>query len=93
LYCRSGSILPERFDFAWHKDFMAQTQRAMEQNVRQIELDFSRVVYLDSSALGMMVLLNKKAGAVHRKVVIRGAHGASLDILQVANMQKLFDFC
>jgi HptB-dependent secretion and biofilm anti anti-sigma factor len=59
---------------------------------KEIVLDFSQVEYLDSSALGMMVLLQKKASGQNIKVKIKGARGATDDILKMANMQKLFEF-
>ncbi|MCE0555885.1 STAS domain-containing protein [Motilimonas sp. E26] len=58
-----------------------------------IELDFSQVQYLDSSALGMLVLMSKKnEQSVQAKLVIRGAQGNALDILEMANMAKLYAF-
>jgi len=54
--------VPERFDFGYHKEFTQQYSNLLTQgDTTNIALDFSRVSYLDSSALGMMVLLQKKA--------------------------------
>lgn len=58
----------------------------------KIVMDFSNTEYLDSSALGMMVLLNKKAKTNNKKVSIKGAQGNAKDILLIANFEKLFDF-
>jgi HptB-dependent secretion and biofilm anti anti-sigma factor len=85
--------LPERFDFGFHKQFTDQYMGLLsDRDCKQIILDFYRVVYLDSSALGMMVLLQKKAKANNIKTSIRGAKGVAADILQMANVQLLFDF-
>jgi anti-anti-sigma regulatory factor len=49
-------------------------------------------MYLDSSALGMMVLLQKKAKTANIAVAIRGAKSTAEDILKMANFHKLFSF-
>jgi anti-anti-sigma factor len=86
--------LPNRFDFHYHKIFNQDIDALLERSsVREIELDFSQVQYLDSSALGMLVLLSKKnEQKAQAKLMIRGAHGSALDILEMANMAKLYAF-
>lgn len=84
--------IPERFDFSYHKTFTEQYQSALTNGgVTDITLDFSRVNYLDSSALGMMVLLQKKAKAQNINVKIKGAQDNARDILNIANFDRLFD--
>ena len=84
--------LPERFDFSYHKAFLKQYQGLLDDNsAKKIILDFSRVTYLDSSALGMMVLLRKRTKATGISAIIRGAHGTAEDILRMANFQQLYD--
>jgi anti-anti-sigma factor len=84
--------IPERFDFGYHKNFTEQYQTALTTGgVTDISLDFSRVNYLDSSALGMMVLLQKKAKAQNISVKIKGAKDNARDILNIANFDRLFD--
>lgn len=84
--------VPERFDFGYHKEFTEQYQRILEQpGTSDIALDFSRVSYLDSSALGMMVLFQKKAKSKNINVRIRGAKESAREILTIANFDRLFD--
>ena len=48
--------IPERFDFSHHKKFTENTDTALKNSkVSLVSLDFSRVSYLDSAALGMIV--------------------------------------
>lgn len=83
--------LPARFDFSQHKTFTASYENVFTQSqIKELVLDFSGVDYLDSSALGMLVLLQKKAAVSKVKVVLRGARGTAKDILNMANMHKLF---
>ncbi|MCH1930142.1 STAS domain-containing protein [Shewanella sp. A25] len=83
--------LPERFDFYYHKKFTSDYQRAFtDVGVNQLVLDFSRVLYIDSSALGMMVLLHRKALEKKISTSIRGLHGQAEDIIKIANMERLY---
>jgi len=85
-------LIPERFDFGYHKQFTDQYQSILDTDgVTHIALDFTRVSYLDSSALGMMVLFQKKAKGKNIVVRIRGAKDSAREILQIANFDRLFD--
>ena len=54
-----------------------------------ITLDFSKVLYLDSAALGMVVLLKKRAKANGCDVEIASAKGTALEVLEIANFDKM----
>jgi len=85
--------LPIRFDFQHHVAFTADYEKALaDKDVTNLQLDFSRVQYLDSSALGMMVLLAKKAKDSDTAVKLEaiGVVGAARDILEMANMAKFY---
>jgi|JI7StandDraft_1071085.scaffolds.fasta_scaffold00462_14 anti-anti-sigma factor len=83
--------LPDRFDYSQHNFFMEQCDAALRQaGVTSLVLDFSRVLYLDSSAIGMLVSVAKKAAPQHIDVRIRGAQGTARDILMMANLGRLY---
>lgn len=85
--------LPTRFDYSYHRQFGELYQPLVDNSgCKEIVLDFTQVEYLDSSALGMMVLLQKKFSGDNKKVKIKGARGATDEILKMANMQKIFEF-
>lgn len=53
--------LPNRFDSSYHTSFNKQCDELLNANDEvDIELDFSQVQHLDSSAVGMLVLLAKR---------------------------------
>ncbi|HCV16887.1 MAG TPA: anti-sigma factor antagonist, partial [Alteromonas sp.] len=54
-----------------------------------ITLDFCKVLYLDSAALGMVVLLKKRAKANGCDVEIVNAKGTALEVLEIANFDKM----
>lgn len=84
--------VPERFDFSFHKKFTENTEAALKDSkINLISLDFSRVSYLDSAALGMIVYLHKKAVSAGKKVDIVNSSGTAAEILNVANINKLIE--
>ena len=83
--------LPERFGFSFHKTFNATCEPlTKDASLKEVELDFSLVQYLDSSALGMMVLLSKKLSGSSVVLTISGARGTARDIIDMANLSKLY---
>ncbi len=85
--------LPNRFDYSYHRQFGEMYAPFIENSsCKEVVLDFTQVEYLDSSALGMMVLMQKKMSTQGKRVKIKGARGATDEILKMANMQKIFEF-
>lgn len=83
--------LEGRFDFHSHRDFRTAYEQVLENaSAREITLSFDGVDYLDSSALGMLLLLREKAEAVNKKVVLSGLKGTVKQVLDIANFGRLF---
>ena len=80
-----------RFDFTLHKAFR-DAYREYDSGRVKFVVDMSRVEYLDSSALGMLLLLREHVGGDKGRVLIRNANAAVDKILRVANFDKLFGF-
>lgn len=78
-----------RFDFSLHKEFREASNQFM-QDIKKIEVDLSTTNYLDSSALGMLLILRDKVAGSKDAVVIKGATADVKKILQIANFDKLF---
>lgn len=86
-------ILPSRFDYGYHKDFQRQcTEHIEDAAITGVIFDFSRVEYVDSAALGMMLMWQRRAATARKKMSIKGARGATAQILEMANMQRIFEF-
>lgn len=80
-----------RFDFSSHREFRSACDEALQTpGIKEIEADFSRVDYLDSSALGMLLLLREKAQNANLKVSLTNCTGLVQQVLDVANFQRLF---
>jgi len=82
-------VISGRFDFGIHQDFRKATELAAS-GVNTIIVDMGRVDYLDSSALGMLLVLRDKVGESKSAVRIKGAKPDVKKILKIANFDKLF---
>ncbi len=88
---RATLRLSGRFQFDSHRDFRsAYDVHLADPAVKVIVLDFAGVDYLDSSALGMLLLLREKLGAVGKTVELAHARGVVKQVLDVANFARLF---
>ena len=84
-------ILTGRFDFNAHRDFREGYEAVLKTaNVHTLDIDLTRVDYLDSSALGMLLLLKERAGAKNIELALVGCTGTVKQILEIANFSKLF---
>lgn len=83
--------LQGRFDFSDFRVFKETYEGLLKQSVApELELELGGVEYLDSSALGMLILLRERAHSTGKKVVLRGPSTAVRGILEIANFHKLF---
>ena len=88
---RSVIRLQGRFDFSSHRDFREATETALaDAGSREISVDLSAVDYLDSSALGMLLMLRDKARSADKAVLLSNCRGAVKQVLDIANFGKLF---
>lgn len=79
-----------KFDFSCHQDFRS-TYEDLADKPSKFTIDLSETSYLDSSALGMLLLLRDYAGGDSAKVGIRGASPDIKKILSISNFEQLFD--
>ncbi len=83
--------LEGRFDFAGHRDFREAFKAAVQSEAaREIQIDLRNVVYIDSSALGMLLLSLENAKAAGKTISLTGATGPVKQVLDIANFHKLF---
>jgi anti-anti-sigma factor len=78
-----------RFDYTCHKMF--KDAFSTVGSVKSYDVDLSEVVYLDSSALGMLLLLRDHADSNSAKVRLIHVNGAVIEILKIANFHRLFE--
>ena len=79
-----------RFDFGSHQTF----REAYERFYKVPELyvvDLKETTYLDSSALGMLLLLRDHAGGDEADIRVINSNSDVRKILGISNFDKLFD--
>lgn len=79
----------ERFDFSLHQKFRDSYSKCDVNNTTFI-LDLSKTSYMDSSALGMILLLKDHAESLAGEVIILHPSESVLKILQIAQFHRLF---
>lgn len=77
-----------RFDFNIHSQFRKAYQN-LPSGTRFV-VDLSNATYMDSSAMGMLLLLREFAGKEKANIRIINCSGEVERVLTVSNMDKLF---
>ena len=84
-------LLIGQFDFNAHKAFRQACQELLDNaTVSEIEVDFDQVPYLDSSALGMLLLLKERAGNAGKELALTNCRETVRQVLEIACFNKLF---
>jgi HptB-dependent secretion and biofilm anti anti-sigma factor len=88
---RARIALFGRFDFSAHRSFRSAYEAQLKDaRVSAIEIDMGSVEYLDSAALGMLLLLRDQASVLNKAVILSNCRGMVQQILDIANFKKLF---
>jgi len=78
----------ERFDFSLHQQFRDSYSQCLDQNFKYI-LDLSNTDYMDSSALGMILLLKDHVELHASNLVISKPSDTVNKILEIAQFHRL----
>jgi anti-anti-sigma factor len=80
--------ISDRFDFNAHHDFRNIYRN--EKSDAAYTIDMSGTEYIDSSALGMLLLLREHAGNDGANITISGCNADIKKIFAISNFDKLF---
>ena len=81
-----------RLTFEHHQAFKATTYPILEESgTKLLVIDLGGVTYMDSSSLGMLLLLREKADAKGIKVALRRPSPSVQTILKVVQFDRLFE--
>ncbi len=78
-----------RFDFSAHKDFRSAYTDVDPQRA-SFFIDLSQAEYLDSAALGMLLVLRERAGGDRANIVIKGCQPGVRQIMEITRFGELF---
>ena len=80
-----------RFDFSVHKEFRDAYETALKnERLQDVVIDFQPTEYIDSSALGMLLILRERLGSKTRVKLTR-CNKEIRSTLDISNFNKLFD--
>lgn len=84
--------LPETFDFESHRVFREALQQAVQSNPREVILNFGSVTYIDSAALGMLMLAHHEGKDKNIRMVISNlSHSHPEKVLTMVRFDQYFE--
>jgi len=83
--------LSGRFEFSAHREFRETIEAALQnKEFEEVVVDLADVSYVDSSALGMLLMLRERANAAKKKLSLANPRGIVKQALDIAHFEKLF---
>jgi anti-anti-sigma factor len=83
--------LPPRFELSSIQGFRKSYSSALSDvAIKRIEVDFSAVEFIDSSALGSLLVLHERAQKANQVVTLNNCQPKVMKILKVANFHRFF---
>ncbi|PKH23190.1 anti-anti-sigma factor [Pseudomonas sp. 43NM1] len=83
-------VISGRFDFAKHQEFR-ESYENLQPKPESFEVNLKDATYLDSSALGMLLLLRDHAGGEDANIKLSYASADVRKILAISNFEQIFD--
>ncbi|MBD3670683.1 MAG: STAS domain-containing protein [Gammaproteobacteria bacterium] len=81
-----------QFNAMLHREFRDAYKGRLENPTKgHYIVDLGKTEYMDSAALGMLLLLHEYAGGKSARVTIRNANQFIRDVLEIAKFDKMFD--
>jgi len=77
-----------RFDFNMHSDFRS-AYRELPASTEFI-IDLSKATFMDSSAMGMLLLLREHAGEKSANICLKNCNSDIRKILSISSLDKMF---
>ena len=87
---RATLRLRGRFDFSAHRSFSEAMDQALAGKSREIQIDLADVDYIDSSALGTLLVAQDRCKTAGKSIALARAKGTVQQVLEIANFHKRF---
>lgn len=82
--------LQSRVDWSAHHEFRDAIETAVDAAANDIKVDFGAVEYIDSTVLGLLLILRAEAQAGNKSVYLINCRDNVKAVLDIANFGKLF---
>lgn len=84
--------LSGRFEFSAHREFRETADYLLRQEgIDEVVVDLIDLDYVDSSALGMLLMLRERTREAKLGLVLAKPRGMVRQALDIAHFEKLFD--
>lgn len=83
-------MIDKDFNFETHKSFRNSIKESLESGVREIILDFKSVEYMDSTALGLLMVAKDTANEVECDIKLKSVAGYARKVLEMSSFDKKF---
>lgn len=84
-------IIDEDFNFETHKSFRNAVRESLELGAKEIILEFDKVEYMDSTALGLLMLAKDTANEVDCTIKLKSVTGYARKILEMSQFDQKFE--
>lgn len=83
--------LTGRFEFSAHREFREAVERVMQlEGIGDLVIDLMDVDYVDSSALGMLLMVRERTNSAKLGLTLANPRGMVRQALDIAHFEKLF---
>ena len=80
-----------RFEFSQHQQFR-EAYAGVDPKSTSFIIDLAGASYMDSAALGMLLILRERAGGLNADITLAGFNHSIRQILQISHFENLFKF-
>ena len=81
-----------RFDYSTHAEFMQRAKHFVEgTEIAQLSLDLGQLEYIDSSALGMLLMMRDLAKRSDKSIALLNVKGYVRQVVGNAQFSRLFE--
>jgi HptB-dependent secretion and biofilm anti anti-sigma factor len=84
-------VMSGQFTFNDHPEFREVLNHIAMHGVQQIVLDLDRVTFVDSAALGMLLLAADEVQKHQKRLLVRNANGQVKKMFDMANFSTMFN--
>lgn len=79
-----------KFTFSDHKEFKSIFSILADDSIKNLKLDFSAVEFIDSAALGILLLARDEAEKFSKSIILRNPVGQVKQMFEVSRFYDLF---
>ncbi|MCP4355721.1 MAG: STAS domain-containing protein [Proteobacteria bacterium] len=84
-------MIDEDFNFETHKSFRNAVKESLELGAKEIILEFEKVEYMDSTALGLLMVAKDTATEADCKIKLKSVSGYARKILEMSQFDQKFE--